>query len=180
MRKIVLIMLALFVCSSFIVVANEKDSVTQKQSFFANLNQSTSSFNPSTNIVPFASESTSPRVNAMRGLAIAGIVTFALSWPVWIAGVAMFAYGYYYIFGGAVLAALGGGTTALTTGWILYYTGIALLGVGLTMLVVGIPMMVVGFILYGAFKKKDRASMFFKPDYEDNMLNMSYGISIKI
>lgn len=173
-------MFALFVCSSFILGANEKENMPQKQSFFANLNQSTGSFNPSTKVVPFASESVSPRVNAMRGLAIAGIVTFALSWPVWIAGVAMFAYGYYYIFGGAVLAALGGGTSALTTGWILYYTGISLLAVGLTMLVVGIPMMVVGFILYGAFKKKDRAAMFFKPEYEDNMLNMSYGVRIRI
>lgn len=188
--KRVLTLLVILFCASAILGASEFGSVKAKstgQGFFANLNrESALSFNNNvfakSDIVPYRSRSTSAdwsrRSDAMFTMGVAGAIVFGVSFPVWISGVVLCAYSYYYLLGGALSLSI----YNLGTGGILYYAGAALISLGQLMFWVGLPLMIVGFVLAAAFKNKaGRTAMFFEPSYKENeSADISYGLAIKL
>lgn len=186
MRRTFLIMVILFFAGTLHLGANERETAPVRKSFFTNLNSEVFTTLPA--LVPYASDRRSRQAEAMRGMGIAGTVIFALSWPVWIAGVALIAYTYVLTagaMGALVWALILGGSSGTTNSLLsplitLYYTGIALIAIGVSMFFVGLTLMIVGFALWRTLSKRSRTSMYIEPSYTDSSLNLSYGFRIKL
>lgn len=180
--KRVLTLLVLLFCASAILGANEFGTQKNKSagkgfSFTFSDNMLSKS-----DVVPYRSKSTAAdwnrRSEAMFTMGVAGAIVFGVSFPVWISGVVLCAYSYYYLLGGALSYSI----YNLGTGGILYYAGAALISLGQFMFWVGLPLMIVGFVLSAAFKNKaGRTAMFFEPLYKENeSADISYGLAIKL
>ena len=172
LKKIIVVCLLFTGFCSFL--SANSNPVSNEYSNLFTFQQNINSFSISPEDITPMKKSDQQKANGFRAMGITGALVFGLSFPVWIAGVGLVAYGYLVTYGG--LVTVSASTTA--TGIYLIYGGAVLLALGQVMFWAGLAVMIVGFAISSHFKKKVRRSMLMETDLSTGLIYSGWKINI--